>query len=121
MMAQLYMEAGRYASALELLGKTMGLEACKEFPDLCAKVAACKIRCGEIAEGMAFATVLYDPAADEAGYPVYSAVDIHDLYVEVQPSSSAVSCPQQISYHPIARVRPETVGKGEETPETTIS
>jgi hypothetical protein len=87
MMAQLYMEAGQHAAALELLEKTMGLEACKQFPDLCAKVAACKIRCGDVSAGMQFAAVLYDPALEEEGYAVYSAVDIHDLYIEVRPTA----------------------------------
>lgn len=87
MMAQLYMEVGRHSAALELLAKTMGLEACKEYPDLCAKVAACKIRCGEISAGMAFAGVLYDSAGDDTGTSAYSAVDIHDLYVEVRATS----------------------------------
>lgn len=83
MMAQLLMEAGRYSEVVELLEKTMGLESCKQFPDLCAKVAACKIRCGDIASGIAFAAVLYDPVGDDAAYAVYNAVDIHDLYLEV--------------------------------------
>jgi hypothetical protein len=82
MMAQLYMESGRHGDALALLERTMSLEACRAYPDLCAKVAACKAQLGDVQGALAFASAFYHPPGEESAF---SAPEISDLYLEARP------------------------------------